>query len=216
MLRQKQIFGWLLVFAVLLVCSMPQASAQIDKWSDNNYPFKRIRAIYVEDISLNVSNLSDIEQKNLRDDFRKQIEKIYKDQSYRVVTDRATYEALARNNPNSVVYAKTVMDEYRLGSYVVPAHTEWRTRTIRDHYYDREGKRHEITRNETYPEFVPERTIYTDTIHMRLDVYDSATNQVIFSRDEHRTDDNSRDLKGMFGEISRGCLRDFRKKISDD
>lgn len=233
---RKILFRLVPLVLMLIFCQTLSAEAKIDKWSDTNYPFKSIKAVYIENIKLAAPGLSDIETKNLQTDFWKQVNR---EQPYTVITyeqlirklslsegrdldalrnsNPAAFDDYMRNNMSRVVtaYAKTVMDEYKIGSYVVPAHTEWRTRYVKDHYYDRDGNRHETTREERYPEFVPERTVYTDTIHMRLDVYDAKTHQVIFSREEYRTDDNSRDLSGMFGEITRGCLRDFREKISD-
>ena len=234
-MRAAGLWGRAVFFLLIFACAQIQtAEAKIDKWADSHYDFKGIKAVYVEDIRLEAPVLSDIEEKLLMDSFWQQVNK---GQPYTVLTMDAVerkislktfrdWKKLAAQDaeeaqrvwsaelPNFVnAYAETVLKEYRLEPYVIPAHTELRTRTVRDYYYDRDGKRHEYTHEEPYTQFIPERHTARSIIQMRFDVYDAVTRNKIFSREEYRVDNDSDDLKGMYGEIVRGCLRDFRKNI---
>ncbi len=222
------------LLAVLLIGQFRAAEASIEKWADPEYDFKGIRTVYISDIDLSEPELSEIQARVLQTDFWKQVKrgqpytflnteqmerkislKTFQDLTVLAEKDPVQAEAVWYAEMPSFVnaYAETVLDEYRLEPYVIPAHTELRTRYITDYYYDSRGKRHEYTREIPYTVFVPERHTCRSIIHIRFDVYDAATRKVIFSRHEYRVDPDSDDLQGMFGEVTRGCLRDFRKVI---
>ncbi len=223
-----------LLMTALIFCQLQAADAAIEKWADPEYDFKGIQSVYISDINLAGPDLSDIQARVLQTDFWKQVnrgqpytvlntEKMERKISLKTFQDLTAIAAQDPVRAESIwqaempgfvnAYAETVLHEYRLEPYVIPAHTELRTRRITDYYYDSNGKRHEYTREIPYTEFVPERHTCRSIIDIRFDVYDAATRKTIFSRHEYRVDSDSDDLQGMFGEVVRGCLRDFRKKI---
>ena len=65
---------------------------------------------------------------------------------------------------------------------------------------------------EEYPEYVPEKTIWTLHQRVRLDVYDAKTGKCIYSRNEARSDDYAGDGKDIFVKIVRNSFKDFLKK----
>ena len=218
-MKKIALCGRVALLLLAFICMQAQmAQAKIDKWADPKYDFKRIQAVYIADIALDVAHLTDIEEKVLMDSFWKQVNR---KQPYTVVSAEMLRNKIPADTnlwdaelPNFVnAYAETVLKEYRLEPYVIPAHTELRTRTIHNHYYDRKGKRHDYVHEEPYTVFIPERLTNRSIIQMRFDAYDAATRNKIFSREEYRVDNDSSDLEGMYGEIVRGCLRDFRKNI---
>ena len=128
--------------------------------------------------------------------------------------DPTAAEAMWNTNLPRVVdaYAKMQYLKYEYTSRVIPAHTEWRTRHVRRTFYDRNGNKHEDLVPEEYPEFVPEKTIWTLHQQVRLDVYDAKTGQCIYSRNENRSDDFAGDGKDIFVKIVRNSFKDFVKK----
>ena len=54
------------------------------------------------------------------------------------------------------LYILALLDKCQVDSYLVPAHTEWKTREIDDSYRDDKGNWHTFYRTITYPEYIPD------------------------------------------------------------
>ena len=130
-------------------------------------------------------------------------------------TEPDQYATFFRENIGFVtdVYVKAKVVTYHIGSYVVPAHTEWRDREIEDTYRDDHGKEWTRTRHISEPIDVPDQTVYTGTVGIRFQVYDAKTDKEIFSREEERTRDSSTDLRGIYKRICESFYSEFRKKV---
>lgn len=242
MMRTGKIWGRGFVsrIARLFLCafflSTGTASAHVEQWAEEGYDFKSVQRLLVYDIDFSAVNLdSDIAEKNFRSAFWEQAKKQkedlltlqkvenrvslmeYKDIDELRKRDPAAAEAMWQSTLPRVVdaYAKTRYLKYDYTSRVIPAHTEWRTRYVTRTYYDRDGRKHEESIPESYPEFVPEKTVWTLHQQVRLDVYDAKTGKCIYSRNEVRSDDNAGDGKDIFIKIVRNSFRDFLKKGQD-
>ena len=51
------------------------------------------------------------------------------------------------------------MTQCDVDSYLVPAHTEWKSRQVEENYVDKDGKLHSFYRTENYPEYVPDHDV---------------------------------------------------------
>ena len=242
MTRANKLFreGSVSRITLLLLCAFfllaGTASAHVEQWAEEGYNFKGVQKLLVYDIDLSAVDLeSDIAEKNFQSAFWEQVRKQkvevltlqkvenrislmeYKDIDELRKRDPAAAEAMWQNDLPRVVdaYAKTRYLKYDYTSRVIPAHTEWRTRYVTRTYYDRDGNKHEESVPESYPEFVPERTVWTLQQQVRLDVYDAKTGKCIYSRNEVRSDDNAGDGKDIFVKIVRNSFKDFLKKGKD-
>ena len=220
---------YLLVFFVLT----GTASAHVEQWAETGYNFKSIQKLLVYDLDTSAVDLeSDIAEKNFQNAYWEQAKKQkitvlteqraanqislleFKDIDQLRQKDPAAAEAMWNNTLPRVVdaYAKMQYLKHEYTSRVIPAHTEWRTRHVRRTFYDRNGNKHEDLVPEQYPEFVPEKTIWTLHQQVRFDVYDAKTGQCIYSRNENRSDDYAGDGKDIFVKIVRNSFKDFVKK----
>ena len=110
-------------------------------------------------------------------------------------------------------YIRTVLTEYHTGSYMVPAHTEWKQIEESDTYTDRDGHQHTITHTRQIPQYIPDVTVNTATVRLRFIVYNAKTGKEIFARDDSRTDDYSTDLRDAYKKVVHSFFRDLKKKI---
>ena len=227
-LRLSKLF--LCLLACLTLFAAPAAASKND-WTDKAYDFHKINTAVVYDIDLSQAKPdSDIVSRNLQELFQKKAErmhlvqltpeqasrkislKLYKDLDALQKTAPDEAAALFNDNLKSVadIYIKASLDEYSVGGYVVPAHTEWRDRQESYTWTDRDGHSHTDTRTISYPEYVPEHYVSTVTVKVRFDAYDAATGKAIFSREESRTrdsEDNPHDvyeriISSFFGDIN--------------
>lgn len=222
-----------LVYLMAFLLLTGTASAQVEQWTESGYNFKGVQKLLVYDLDISAVKLeSDIAEKNFINDYWEQAKKQkiailteqraanqislleFKDIDRLRQTNPAAAEEMWKTNLPKVVdaYAKMQYLKYEYTSRVVPAHTEWRTRYIRHTYYDRDGRKHEERIPEQYPEFVPEKTIWTLHQQIRFDVYDAKTDQCIYSRNEVRSDDYAGDGRDIFVKIVRNSFKDFVKK----
>lgn len=209
------------------------ASAQVERWAEEGYDFKKVKRLLVYDMDCSKANLgTDITEKNFVSVFWEQtmaqkievlnLQKVenkvslleYEDIDQLRKTDPGAAEAMWNRVMPQVVdaWAKTQYLKHDYTSRVIPAHTEWRTHYRNRVWYDRDGKKHEESVPEVYPEFVPERTVVTLHQQVRLDVYDAKTGKCIYSRNEVRSDDDVGDGKDIFEKIIRNTFKDFVKK----
>lgn len=115
----------------------------------------------------------------------------------------------------ATIYVVSKLVQYRQDGNVVPAHTEWRSRWVDDVVYDHKGHAHTVSREETYPEYVPDTFVPNTTVEMRFDIYDSQTGKNIFSREEARTRYGSDDTRGVYNRIIDSFFKTLKEKITD-
>ncbi|MBP3781174.1 MAG: hypothetical protein ILA30_05875 [Selenomonas sp.] len=231
---QRYCLGFVLLCLCLFLLMTGKAFAHVEQWADPGYAFKGVQKMLVYDFDMSAVKLdSDIAEKNFHSVFWEQVNKQkitvlplqrvenkvslleYKDIDKLRQTNPEAAEAMWKKNLSQVVdvYAKTKYLRYDYTSRVIPAHTEWRTRYVTYTYYDRNGNKHHESVPEQYPVYVPERTVWTLTQQVRLDVYDAKTDKCIYSRNEIRSDDDVGDGKDIFEKIVRNSFKDFLKNV---
>ena len=225
----------LILFCLCAFCLLTgTAAAHVEQWADPGYNFKGVQKMLVYDFDMSAVKMdSDIAEKNFKSVFWEQVNKQkitvlplqrvenqvslleFKDIDKLRQQNPAAADAMWKKNLPQVVnvYARTKYLQYEYSSRVIPAHTEWRTRYVTYKYYDRDGRKHEESVPEQYPVYVPEKTIWTLTQQVRLDVYDAATDKCIYSRNEVRSDDYAGDGKDIFEKIVRNSFKDFLKNV---
>ncbi|MFA6850642.1 MAG: hypothetical protein WCS30_09850 [Selenomonadaceae bacterium] len=218
----------------LLFFVMPTVSAEKTDWSDNTYNFKTIRSALIYDLDFSQVNLSnDIIARKLADEYIKKStkptyitfsaeqldRKISLEQSIDLDTLKKTDSEkattlFAENMSHFVdIYVETHLLSYKIGSYIVPAHTTWQNQTTTDHYTDSNGRTRDITHTYTIPVYVPDATVTTAVVRLRFDVFNAKTNKVIFSREEERVRDNSDDPYGVFSRMTDSFFSDLKNKM---
>lgn len=229
---KKLVFFFCFSFLLLM---MPAAQAEKYDWAEKSYSFPSIETALVYDIDTSPAELSsDILAKSLSDDYQKKAalpgylilspEQVSRKVSLKQAVDLDTMQKndaagaakiLAENCGRFVdVYIKTQLQTYEIGSYLVPAHTEWKTKTITDTFTDKDGKVQTIDHMISYPEYIPDRNVSTATVKLRFDVYDAKTGKAVMSREELRTRDDSDDPKGVYNRMLDSFFRDLKRNMN--
>jgi hypothetical protein len=219
---------------VLFLFAMPIVSAEKTDWSDTDYNFKTIRTALIYDIDLSQADLSnDIITRNLTDEYMKKAVKpaytvLSSEQLNRKISleQSIDLDTLKKTDPEKAamlftenlshfvdIYIETHLLSYKIGSYIVPAHTTWENQTATDHYTDSDGRTRDITHTYTIPVYVPDATVTTAIVRLRFDVINAKTNKVIFSREEERVRDNSDDPYGVFSRMTDSFFSDLKNKM---
>lgn len=201
---------------------------------DESYDFHKIKNVMIYDIDLSGQELSDSDKTSLQQNFRMQAEKLLeipsldkvrlnrkislaigKDLDVIEKNNPEEYAALVNSNLRVVadIYVKSELIDYTIGTYTIPAHTDWKTVTDYDTYRDKDGHTHTVSHQRTIPVYVPEQQGPYTHVKMRFYSYDALTGKVIFTREETREDDDSRDCLDTYNKIVRSYFRDLRKKI---
>lgn len=212
--KQLLIFFRLILLVCLLLLPALPVSAEKTNWVDKDYDFHKIQKALVYDVVLTdkAEFESDLLEQTLAEDYLKNAQR----PKYQVIRpDKAAI--LSPENPQLAadVYIKAELLTWHDDSYVKPAYTSWETKQAKRTKRDAKGNKIEETYDITVPVHHPPQTIYTSTVRLKFEVFDSKTNKRIMARDELRLRDDSRHgQKGIFGRISKSFFDDLGKKIS--
>ncbi len=206
---------WRVLFLSLCLLMMLSLTAYAEKvdWKDNTYDFSRVqRALIYDVVFTDTSEISsDLTLQVLQDEYQKNAAR----PKYQVVRE----DLAARLSPEDPVaaadvYVKAELMKWHDDSYVKPGYTSWEQKEIKRTIRDSDG----FARTESYyitvPVEHPPVRVYTSTVRVKFDVYDSKTGNRILARDESRVrDDSYQGQKGIFGRICKSFFDDFGKKI---
>lgn len=210
------LFHWqklLLLLCLLLLPTLP-ASAEKTDWYDKEYNFSQIKKALVYDVVLTDTEEfeSDLLNETLQEDYLKNAQRPH----YQLVRpDKAA--VLSPDNPNEAadIYIKAELLKWHNDSYIREAYTTWENRTATRTKKLPNGQKVSETYTYTVPVHHPPQTIYTSTVRLKFEVFDSKTNKRIMARDELRLrDDSHHGEKGIFGRISKSFFDDLNKKIT--
>lgn len=238
----KQIF---FVLAVSLFLISPSANAEKTDFIDKQFDFKSIKAVYIYDVGLDVLNDSkantstkgsDLVNKVLKQDYVDNAKKFKAytfyspeeatrkislltgtDVDKMLVEDKAAGDKFLTDNLKLIADAYVTADllAYYDDYYIVPAHTEWRSKTIYDDYYDKNGNRHTRSHTIQVPEYVPDQRVNTANVKMRFTLVDAKTGKEIFIREETRCNTFTTNIQECFRQTVRSFFRDLKNKIKD-
>lgn len=84
------------------------------------------------------------------------------------------------------VYILPRMDSCAVSSYLVPAHTEWRTDEIPESWRDDDGHWHTFYRTVTYPEYYPDSYVPYTAVSVQFQWFDTKTGKLVASSQDAR------------------------------
>ncbi|MBR6906264.1 MAG: hypothetical protein IKN33_04895 [Selenomonadaceae bacterium] len=205
----------LLALSIFVLGASP-ASAEKYDWQDENYQFSKVKRVWVEDIVLTDTNEfpSEILNKLLPEEYWKNANRLEE----KLFTGKNTLSVkLDDPKPLSDVYVTAELLKWHDDSYIKPAYTSWETRRSTRTVRRSDGSTYEEEYHTTVPVYHPEQLIYTSTVQVRFDVYDTKTGAKILTRDELRLRDDSRQgQRGIFGRICKSFFDDLRKKLKNE
>lgn len=235
--------SFLLSLFAFLFLILPSANAEKMDFVDKNYPFHQLKTVYIYDIDLdslkNTNNStvmanSDLAERVLLQDYFDNAHKFEYYTTY--TTDQAMRKislATTKDVPKMIAetpaegnkffldnlglivqaYIKAELISYYTDYYIIPAHTEWRSVTEYDDYYDKNGKKHTRTRTIQVPEYVPDQKVSTANVTVHFTMTDAKSGKEIFSRTETRTNTFTSDCRECFKQTVRAFYRDLKSKI---
>ena len=230
-MKVYKVFRMLSLIIILLLLGTGLSEAGKTDWRDDKYNFKAVQTAWVEDIDLSGVKLdNDILPKRLQEYYHQQETRphwqvLTKTQLMRKMSLLAweDLDVLAAKDPEAFkarwaaelpkfvnVYVTAALTRYDESSYVIPAHTEWESRTEEDTYTDDKGKEHTVTHTYEVPVFVPDQTVWVSHVTVRFDLHDAATGAVVFSREDVRHDTDSMEevyqlsVRSFFRELELG------------
>ena len=211
----KQLPEWQKVVICLCLLLLPALSVSAEKtnWVDKDYDFHKIQKALIYDVVLTdtAEMDNDLLEQVLREDYLKNAMR----PKYKVIRpDKAA--VLSPDNPNEAadVYIKAELLKWHDDSYIKEAYTSWETRHAKRTKKLPNGSKVEEDYSYTVPVHHPARTIYTSTVRLRFEVFDSKTNKRVMARDELRLrDDSHHGQQGIFGRISKSFFDDLGKQI---
>ena len=99
------------------------------------------------------------------------------------------------------LYILALLDKCQVDSYLVPAHTEWKTREIDDSYRDDKGNWHTFYRTITYPEYIPDYYVPYASVTVRFLWFDTKTGKLVASSEDARVRNSENDPLGVYNRI---------------
>ena len=204
---------FLLALCLIFAATLP-ASAEKTNWVDDSYDFHKIQKALIYDIELTDTEEfeSDLLEQTLQEDYWKNAMR----PKYQVL-DAAKASLLSPENPQLAAdaYIKAELLKWHDDSYVKPAYTSWETRKATRTKRMPNGEKIEETYYTEVPVYHPPQTVYTSTVRLRFEVFDSKTGKKVMARDELRLrDDSHHGQKGIFGRICKSFFDDLNKKIT--
>lgn len=197
----KKLFGKsLLVLAAfcIIFTSLGTAEASKDEWFDKGYNYKAVGTVYMEDLDPNGKTENIAQTKNIQEIFKEAGEK-------------GKYQTTTMKERADIVI-KPVLERYEVTSIHYDAYTSWENKTMTKTEKDKDGK----TRQKTYTIPVevrhPARDVATAAVKLTVHVYDKHGEEIgIYS--EERLHEDSTNMKGVFGRISKAFFSSLNKRI---
>ena len=222
---------------------LPTVNAEKMDFVDSKYPFSQLKSVYIYDIDLSALSKTNNNTVNADNKFAERVllqdyyDNAHKFEYYTVyneeqakrkislATNKDIDKMMTENKSEGVAFfddnlkqivqaaVKAELTSYYTDSYIIPAHTEWRTVTESEDYYDKNGKRHTRTRTIQVPEYVGDQTVYRANVTIHFSMIDTKTGKEIFSRTETRVNTFTSDCRECFKQTVRAFYRDLKKMI---
>lgn len=215
MLRSLKPFFTSLLLLAFILCP---AGVQAEKlnWVDSSYDFSKVKKALVYDIELTdtYEMESDLTEKIVMEEYLKTAAR----PSYRLIRPEKA-AVLSPDKPQAAadIYIKAELLKWHDDYYIKEAYTSWETVTSTRRVKRSDGSWAEEKYYETVPVYHPAETVYTSTVRVKFDVYDSKTDKLVMSRDELRERSSSRHgQQGIFGRISKSFFDDLGDKLKKD
>lgn len=229
----KKLFGAILLVTML---SLPlTASATKDDYYDRNYNFRAIRNVLVFDatVTLGMDYGGQAGLNSLQNTFMQNARKLHcniitEAQARQMLSWQLGTDLNALNVANPMQArliisqnAARICDAWIIGnvdniannSYVKPGYTSWETRREKRIVYDAWGNRREEVYEIQVPVNHPPQRVDVSGIQMTIQVFDSRSGVLIFSRKDMRDREDYQAQGGMYGRICNSFFEDLDRKI---
>ena len=111
------------------------------------------------------------------------------------------------------LYILAILDNCQVDSYLVPAHTEWKTREIDDSYRDDQGKWHTFYRTITYPEYIPDYYVPYASVTVRFLWFETRTGKLVASSEDDRVRNSESDPLGVYNRIIDRFFKNLKETV---
>lgn len=111
------------------------------------------------------------------------------------------------------LYILATLDNCQVDSYLVPAHTEWKTREIDDSYRDDQGNWHTFYRTITYPEYIPDYYVPYASVTVRFLWFDTKTGKLVASSEDARVRNSESDPLGVYNRIIDRFFKNLKETV---
>lgn len=193
-----------LLMALFLILSGNSAFADYTEWKDSTYDFTKAKIIYIGDMDISVlQDMGSTTKWKLKNELYKKVKQspkevflmeeprpgqkdLFEDQGNEMVKGQETIIPEEAISAKADIYILPRMERYNVDSYLQPAHTEWRSREVRDAWRDRDGHWHEYYRTITYPEFIPDYWVPYAEMTVAFEWYDIKTGNLIAASEDSR------------------------------
>jgi hypothetical protein len=111
------------------------------------------------------------------------------------------------------LYILATLDNCQVDSYLVPAHTEWRTKEIDDSYRNDQGNWHTYYRTVTYPDYIPDYYVPYASVTVRFLWFDTKTGKLVASSEDARVRDSENDPLGVYNRIIDRFFKNLKETV---
>lgn len=227
-----RVLTWILGMIFLL--SVSTAEAEYTHWEDSSYDFKQVQKVYIAELDTSDVTLPSIAKEQIvKEELVKRVSKI---KGLSIVTAKPTFpkaQLFQRVQKASEVEApidvhvipKEAIDEgaslyilprltvYQVDSYLEPAHTEWKSREVRDSWRDKDGNWHDFYRTETYPIFIPDQYVPYCSVTVTFEWYDTQTGYLVASSEDSRSRVSENQPQNLYERIVDRFAKNMKKMI---
>lgn len=194
-----------LLMAFFLFLSGSSASADYTEWKDSTYDFTKVKTLYIGEMDTSAfPEMGSAMKWKLKEEFYKKTSGV-KGLSLlmeqpgprgRAALPAQEEDSIIEGSETAVpeeavsgkadIYILPRLEQYSVNSYLLPAHTEWRSREVREGWRDRDGRWHEFYRTVTYPEYVPDLWVPCARVDVTFEWYDVKTGNLVASSEDSR------------------------------
>lgn len=226
------------ILAILFSLWAVPSQAEYTAWADSAYDFKKAKVVYIAEMDTSeVSIESAAKERKLKEELVKRAKAV---KGLTVIAEspktkvaqvpgsiQKASEEIEETEPADVsipqealeagadLYIRPTLTAYHVDSYVEPAHTEWRSREVREAWKDKDGNWHEYYRTINYPVFIPDTYIPYADVTVTFEWYDTRTGALVASSEDERTRNAENNPTGVYQRIIDRFLKNMKKQISE-
>lgn len=226
----------LLFFLFFAVASVMPGFAEFTEWQDTDYDFSKVKTVYLSGMDTSEAGVAEsVRDQKYKDDYRKKAGKIKvvkvvmapreqprallpgetipSEKAAPAVTKGADVVTIPQGavDAKADIYILAKMTQCDVDSYLVPAHTEWKSRQVEENYVDKDGKLHSFYRTENYPEYVPDHDVPYVTVGVQFQWFDTKTGKLVASSEDVRRRNSESNPSSVYNRI----IDRFYKNMKD-
>lgn len=225
------------LLAVLFALVAFPVHGEYTSWADTTYDFHKAKVVYIGEMDTSeVSIESAAKERQLKEELVKraatvkgltviaegpkgkvakvpgQVQKVSEELEE---TEEPTEVSIPQEalDQRADIYIRPALTTYHVDSYLEPAHTEWRSREVKESWKDKDGKWHEYYRTESYPVFIPDTYVPFAEVTVTFEWYDTKTGALVASSEDERTRNAENNPTGVYQRIIDRFLKNIKKQI---